>query len=92
MGYFTPVNKDPSFFPNGLDNSCDKVPQIFGANNTESFGILSTMYQAKGFNDGLSEEDGKFFLKQFVQMAAPVSFFNFLLYQKRYPIIQVKKF
>jgi len=71
LGYFTPVNQDPSFFPSGLESSFDKVPQIFGANNTESFGILSTSYQTKGFNDGLSEEDGKFFLKQFVQMAAP---------------------
>jgi len=76
FGYFTPVTQDPYFFPSGLEDivskeSFHRVPQIFGSNNTESFGILSTLYQTKGFNNGLSEEDGKMFLNQFVKMIVP---------------------
>ena len=66
------------FFPDGISNvkqneAFNDVPQIIGANSTEGCGVLSTHYQPKGFNGGLSVEDGKMFLKQFAMMSAPVS-------------------
>jgi len=76
FAFFTPVSKDPVFFPDGISNvkqneAFNDVPQIIGANSTEGCGVLSTHYQTKGFNGGLSEEDGKMFLKQFAMMSAP---------------------
>ena len=75
--YFVPVTKDPLFMPEDIREVMEKglinkVPQIFGVNNSEGFGILSYYYQEKNFNEGLSEEDGRMYLHQFVKLLASV--------------------
>ena len=75
--YFGPVTKDPLFMPEDIrevvrKKSVSSVPQIFGVNSSEGMGILSYYYQESSFNEGLSEEDGRKYLRQFVRHLASV--------------------